>query len=124
MGLKSWIAGLAINYAKPLIKQVVSVDKIAGYACDGIDWAAGKGLEGVGDERLVQVAKGCQLGASVLGNVAAAVDPTSEGGRAITERERLPIKANLREAVCLVMTQEQLDAIIDNACEAVLRKLK
>ena len=38
MGLKSWIAKMAVNYAKPLIKAELTVDKMAGYAVDGVDY--------------------------------------------------------------------------------------
>ena len=123
MGLKSWIAKMAVNYAKPLIKAELTVDKMAGYAVDGVDWAASSATRNVSDERLAQIAKGCNLGASVLGNIASALDPSSDGGRQITDVEKQPLRANMSEAVRLIVTQEQLDAQIDAACARVIEKI-
>jgi hypothetical protein len=123
MGLKSWIAKMAVNYAKPLIKAELTVDGLANYAVEGVDWAASSATRKVSDERLAQIAKGCNLGASVLGNIAAAIDPASDGGRQITDAEKQPIRANMREAVLLIVTQEQLNAQIDAACARVIEKI-
>lgn len=123
MGLKSLIAKLAVNYAKPLIKAELTVDKMAGYAVDGVDWAASAATRNVSDERLAQIARGCNLGASVLGNIAAALDPSGDGGRVITDREKLPIRANMSEAVRLIVTQEQLDAQVEAACARAIARL-
>lgn len=123
MGIKAFLVRQAVAFAKPYIKAELNVDRLADYACDGIDWVASKGLANVGDERLAQVSKGCRLGASVCGNVAAAIDPSSDGGRGITSQERAPIKVNLREAVTLVVTQEQLDALVERVCARVLTRL-
>jgi len=123
MGLKSFFVRQAVAFAKPYIKAEVNVDRIDDYAASGIDWAATRGLASVSDERLAMVTTGCQLGASVLGNVASAVDPQSDGGRGITDAEREPIKRNLREAIVCVVTQEQLDALVDDACDRVLKRL-
>lgn len=124
MGLKSWIAQKALGFAKPYIKAELSVEKLAGYAVEGVDWAASSATKNVSDERLAQIAKGCTLGASVFGNLAAALDPASDGGRAITESEKEPLRANMREAVVCIVTPEKLDALVDNACERALGRLK
>lgn len=123
MGIKAFIAKKVVNFIKPYIKRELSVEKIAGYACGGIEWAADKSLGNVSDNRLEAISKGCNLGASVLGNIAAAVDPTSSGGRGITEAERLPIRANLVECINLVVTQEQVDSLVDAVCDKVVGKL-
>lgn len=123
MGIKSFLVRQAVTFAKPYIKAEMNVDRIAEYGCDGIDWAAGKGLANVSDERLAQVAHGCQLGASVFGNIAAAIDPASDGGKAISVRERVAIKDNLCEAIISIVTQEQLDKLVDDACDRVLKRL-
>lgn len=123
MGLKSWIAKLAVDYAKPLIKAELTVDKMAGYAVEGVDWAASAATRNVGDERMAQIARGCNLGASVLGNIAAALDPSGDGGRVITDREKQPIRANMSEAVRLIVTQEQLDAQVEAACARAIARL-
>lgn len=123
MGIKAMVIKAAVNWIKPYIKRELSVEKIAGYACEGIEWAADKSLGNIPDERLEAISKGCNLGASVLGNIAAAVDPTSSGGRGITEAERVPIRANLVECINLVVTQEQVDSLVDSVCGKVVERL-
>lgn len=119
MGLKSWLVGKAVDWAKPYIKAELSVERIAEYGCAGIDWAAGKGVSRMDDENLSKLARGCTLAASVFGNVSQAVDPSSEGGRVITPTEKEPIKSNLREAVSAIVSQERIDRLIDDACDAI-----
>ncbi len=123
MGLKSWIAKTAVNYAKPLIKAELTVDKMADYAVGVVDWAASSAARNASDERLVQIARGCNLCASVLGNIATAIDPSSDGGRQITDREKQPLRANMGEAVRLIVTQEQLDAQVEAACALAIERL-
>lgn len=123
MGLKSWLVGKAVDWTKPYIKAELSVDKLAGYAVDGVDWAATAATKGVDDAKLANIARGCNLAASTFGNLAGALDPASDGGRTISEQEKLPLRRNLREAVLLIVTQEQLDGLVDKACVAVVEKL-
>lgn len=123
MGMKSWIAQKALNFAKPYIKAELSVDKLADYAVEGVDWAASSATKNVSDERLAQIARGCTLGASVFGNLAAALDPASDGGRKITPAERAPLRTDMRTAVLCIVTPEKLDAMVDSACERAPRRL-
>lgn len=123
MGLKSWLVGKAVNWAKPYIKAELSVDKLAGYAVEGVDWAATAATKNVDDAKLANLARGCNLAASTFANLATALDPESESGRTISEREKLPLRRNLREAVLLIVTQEQLDALVDKACVAVVERI-
>ena len=123
MGLKSWIVGKAVDWAKPYIKAELSVDKLAGYAVEGVDWAATAATKNVDDAKLANIARGCNLAASTFGNLAAALDPASDSGRTISDTEKQPLRRNLREAVVLIVSQEQLDALVDKACAAVAEKL-
>ena len=122
MGIKSYLVGKVVDFVKPHIKAELTAERIADIGCTGIDRVASHGLENVSDEKLGVIAKGCVLGSSVLGNVAAAVDPSSDGGRAISPTEREAIKRNLRESVNCIVTQEQIDKAIDEACARIVQR--
>ena len=123
MGLKSWIIKKAIGWAKPSIKEAVSVETIAGIMCGGIDWAAKKTLNKVSDERLTECAQGCAVASGVFSAVAEAVQPFSENGREMGPKERANIQAQLTTAVELIVTQEELDKIVDTLLNHVIAKL-
>lgn len=123
MGLKNWIVKKAIGWAKPSIKEAVSVENVAGIMCGGIDWAAKKTLNKVSDERLTECAQGCTVAAGVFAAVAEAVQPFSENGREMGPEERENIRAQLTTAVELIVTQEELDKIVDALLDHVIEKL-
>ena len=123
MGLKSWIIKKAIGWAKPSIKEAVSVETIAGIMCGGIDWAAKKTLNKVSDERLTECAQGCAVASGVFSAVAEAVQPFSKNGREMGPKERANIQAQLTTAVELIVTQEELDKIVDTLLNHVIAKL-
>lgn len=113
MGLKSWIIKKAVNWARPSVKEAVSVENVAEMLCGGVDWAANKTLNNVSDTRLSACAEGCAVAAGVFGAVAEAVQPFSENGRVIGPEERENIRAQLTKAVELIITQEELDQLVD-----------
>lgn len=121
--MKKWILSLAIKFAKPKIKEAVTVDKVVDILAGGVDWASAKAVGSVGDGRLASITKGCVIGAQVCGEIASAVSPEGDGGRVITEAEKDAIKANLKNAVICIITQKQLDGIVDDLCERVLAGL-
>lgn len=124
MGIKSWFIKTAINYAKPYIKKEVSVSALSAYATKGIDWATSSATKGLTDKTLGRITKGCALGSSILGVVSQSIDPTSEGGRIITETEKQAIISHVQEAVHCVITQEMIDGIIDAACARVIERFE
>lgn len=121
--MKKWILSLALKLVKPKIKAAVTVDKVVDILAGGVDWASAKVVGSVGDTRLASITKGCVIGAQVCGKIASAISPEGEGGRVITEAEKGSIKANLKNAVICIITQKQLDGIVDDLCERVISGL-
>lgn len=101
------------NIVRPFLKQMFTPDEIARMAAQGVSELLERGAGALSEERVASISRGCELGGTALANMAKAVSPDGDGGTTVTESEREAIAADLNGAVKGLLTQEQLDAVVE-----------
>lgn len=107
------------DIVREMVKPYVTVDAIANYATDGVAKVLAAGAEKLTDERCAQIAEGCRLGGNALIYLTGAVSPDGDGGKIVTDAEKVEIRTCLAGAVRSLVTQEGLDEILEKVIEKV-----
>lgn len=115
----NWLKILTKNgrreLARELLRPVATPEEIAKLSAQGISIVLERGVDKLTDERVAQIAVGCERGGLALSHLAAAVNPEGDGGKTVTEKERVQIANDMFIAVNALVTQDQLDALVEKA---------
>jgi len=98
---------------KEIATEYLTPEKIAELAADGVAKLLEKGAEKMSDERCAQVALGCEKACAALTHITAAIEPTGDEGKKVSETEKTLIAADIRVAIELLVTDDGLTKAID-----------
>ena len=107
------------NIVREFLKQMFTPDEIARLTAQGVSELLERGAGALSEERVASISRGCELGGTALANMANAIAPDGDGGSTVTEAERAAIAADLNGAVKGLLTQEQLDAVVEKIVSKV-----
>lgn len=107
------------NIVREFLKQMFTPEEIARLAAQGVSELLERGAGALSEERVASISRGCELGGTALANMAKAIAPDGDGGTTVTEAEREAIAADLNGAVKGLLTQEQLDAVVEKIVSKV-----
>ena len=107
------------NIVREFLKQMFTPDEIARLTAQGVSELLERGAGALSEERVASISRGCELGGTALANMANAIAPDGDGGSTVTDAERAAIAADLNGAVKGLLTQEQLDAVVEKIVSKV-----
>lgn len=120
----NWLKVLYRSGRQDIVRQLgreyVNPDTIADLVTAAVALALEKGAEHISDERVAQIAIGCERGGNALIHITAAVAPNGDGGKTVTAGEKALICSDLKLAVGSLVTKEALE----DAIEAIAIRVK
>lgn len=101
------------DVARMLIKPYLSTEVIAREMAHGISALLDKGTAHLTDSKCANISTGCKLISIGVSSIGSSISPESEGGKTISEGERVKIESKLREGMDMVITPEMLNDIAE-----------
>lgn len=106
---------LVRKIAKPFSNSL----NLASLAATGIAKAVNVGTDQLTDERCTQIAEGCKALETCFALAGKAVTPRGDGGKTVTDAERAEIATAMGRGIGELVTQDSLDAILDELVKKV-----
>lgn len=92
-----------------LLQKELTQENCAIYAAKGVSAALDAGTARLSDERIKQIAEGCEAGGKLCAQLGRAINPDSEDGKKISEAEKQGIMVEIRPTIVGLISQDVLD---------------
>lgn len=111
------------NGRQALVRKMVApfakLDNIAALASEGVSTVLDAGANKLTDKRCRQIAVGCDAIKECCTLLGSSLSPDGDGGKAVTDVEKMNIKCSLEEGLQYLVTQ----ATVTDAVEKLIQKV-
>ena len=107
------------SLARKLIAPFAKVDSISALATEGFTTVINSGVGKLSDVRCAEITSGCKAVQACCSALINAVDPEGDGGKNITQEEKVLMKVAVNAGVHRLLRQESVDSLVERVIEKI-----